>query len=118
MFYSPLKYSIYRAIWIATFFSNIGTWIHTVTSALLMTKLTSSSTLIALVQTSSMLPIFIFSIPAGVIADTYNRRTIVILAQVLMSFMAFSMAIITYMGGMTNVLLLCMTFILNIGLAF
>lgn len=118
MFYSPLKNSIYRAVWIATFFSNIGTWVHTVSSSLLMTKLTTSSTLIALVQTSAMLPIFMFAIPAGVIADLYNRRNIVIYAQILMSVLAFSMALVTYLGAMNDVLLLVMTFMLNIGLAF
>lgn len=118
MFYSPFKSDVYRSIWIATLFSNIGTWVHTVTSSLLMTKLTTSSTLIALVQTAAILPIFLFSIPAGIIADLYNRRTIVICAQIIMAILAFSMAILTYMGDMTDILLLVMTFILNIGLAF
>lgn len=118
MFYSPLKNSIYRAVWLALFFSNIGTWVHTVTSSLLMTKLTTSSTMIALVQASAMLPIFIFGIPAGVIADLYERKSVVIYAQILMSLLAFSMAIVAYVGMMTDILLLTMTFLLNIGLAF
>jgi len=118
MFYSPLKYSIYRTVWIATLFSNIGTWAHTVTSSLLMTSLTTSSTIIALVQTASMLPMFLFAIPAGVMADLRNRKTIVICSHVLMSILAFSMAIVTLLGGMSDILLLSMTFLLNIGLAF
>jgi len=118
MFYSPFKNSVYRAVWIALLFSNIGTWIHTVTGSLLMTKLTASPALIALVQTSAMLPIFIFAIPAGVIADLYSRKSIVIISQSLMSILAFAMALITYLGGMTDVLLLLTTFLLNIGLAF
>lgn len=118
MFYSPLKNNIYRAVWIVTFFSNIGTWAHTVTSSLLMTKLTTSSTLIALVQTASMLPVFLFAVPAGVIADLHDRKTIVIYAQIAMSLLAFSMAAVTLMGGMTDILLLSMTFVLNIGFAF
>ncbi|HZW61294.1 MAG TPA: MFS transporter [Candidatus Babeliales bacterium] len=118
MFYSPLKSSVYRAVWIVTLFSNIGTWAHTVTSSLLMTKLTTSSTLIALVQTASMLPIFLFAIPAGVIADLISRKTLVIYAQIAMSVLAFSMALVTYLGGMNDILLLTMTFLLNIGLAF
>ncbi len=118
MFYSPLKHTVYRAVWIATFFSNMGTWAHTVTSSLLMTHLTTSSTLIALVQTSAMLPIFLFAIPGGVIADLYPRRSVVLYAQIGMSVLALTMAFLTYMGGMTDVLLLSMTFLLNIGLVF
>lgn len=118
MFYSPLKNATYRAVWIVTFFSNIGTWIHTVTCGLLMTKLTASPALIALVQTASMAPIFIFAIPAGVIADLHNRKSIIIYAQLLMSLLAFLMAAVTFMGGMTDILLLAMTFLLNVGYAF
>lgn len=118
MFYSPLKNHTYRAVWIALFFSNIGTWLHTVTASLLMTKLTTSSTLIALVQTASMLPIFIFAIPAGIIADVYSRRYIIIMSQIGMACLAFSMAFISYFNSMTDIMLLVTTFLLNIGLAF
>lgn len=118
MFYSPLKNATYRAVWIVTFFSNIGTWIHTVTSGLMMTSLSMSPTMIALVQTASMAPIFMFAIPAGVIADLYSRKTILIYAQLFMAILAFAMAAVTYFGGMTDILLLVLTFLLNVGLAF
>lgn len=118
MFYSPLKNSIFRAVWIVIFFSNIGTWIHTVTSSILITKLTHSTILIALIQTAAVLPIFIFSIPAGVLADFLDKKRIVIMAQSGMAIVAFIMAIITFSGGMSPYLLIGTTFLLNIGFAF
>jgi MFS family permease len=118
MFYSPLRYSIYRSIWIATLVSNIGTWIHTVTASLLMAELTNSAVIIAMVQTAAMLPILLFAIPGGVIADFRERKHIIIYAHTFMSMIAFLMAAITYSGYMSEWLLLSALFLLNIGLAF
>lgn len=118
MFYSPLKYSAYRLLWVTTLFSNIGTWVHTVTSSLLMTHLTSDPVKIALVQTASMLPILLFCMPAGIIADIYPRRKIVLIAQIAMATLAFLMAGMTYSGMMTISALLATTFLLNVGYAF
>lgn len=117
MFYSPLKHSLYRSIWLATLCSNIGTWIHTVTASLLMAKLTSSVTLIALVQTTAMLPILLFAIPGGVLGDFYDRKTIVIYTYSFMSIIALLMAIVTYAGYMTDWMLLSSLFLLSTGLA-
>ncbi len=117
-FYSPFKSAVYRFVWLAMFFSNVGTWAHTVTSSLVMTQLTTSSTLIALVQTFAMLPVFLFAIPAGVLADLYDRRNIIIGAQIIMSLLALLMACCVYVGYMSPALLLAMTFLLNIGFAF
>ncbi|EKD72816.1 MAG: putative membrane protein [uncultured bacterium] len=118
MFYSPLKNSVFRAVWLVMFFSNVGTWAHTVTSSIFITTLTTSTILITLVQTASMLPIFLFSIPAGVLADFFDRKSIVIGAQIVMAIVAFSMAMITFADSMTPSLLIATTFLLNIGLAF
>lgn len=117
MFYSPLKHPLYRSIWLAALCSNIGTWIHTVTAALLMTKLTSSATLIALVQTMAMLPILLFAIPGGVLGDFYNRKNIIVSTYSFMTLIALLMAIVTYCGYMSDWMLLCMLFLLNLGLA-
>lgn len=80
--------------------------------------LTSDPVLIALVQTASMMPILLFCMPAGIIADIYPRRRIVLIAQIAMAILAFVMAGITYTGMMTIAALLVTTFLLNVGFAF
>ncbi len=117
MFYSPLKNAVFRSVWLVMFFSNACTWLHTVTASILITKLTGSAMLIALVQTASVLPIFLLSIPAGVLADFIGRKSLIIFAQALMATIAFVMALITFSGCMTPYLLIGTTFLLNTGLA-
>lgn len=118
MFYNPLKNSVFRAVWIVLLFSNIGAWSHSVTSAIFMTTLTSSSILISLVQAAATLPIFIFSIPGGVLADFYDRKRLVMFSRGLMAVVAFTMSGISYLGFMSANLLIFTIFLLNIGLAF
>src|SRR2546425_11255991 len=52
--WSPLRESVFRALWIATVVSNIGTWMQDVGEAWLMTSLTSSPVLVALVETAAV----------------------------------------------------------------
>ena len=49
--WSPLRESVFRALWIATVVSNIGTWMQDVGESWLMTSLTTSPVLVALVET-------------------------------------------------------------------
>ena len=83
-----------------------------------MAELTHSAVIIAMVQTAAMLPVLLFAIPGGVIADFHERKYIIIGAHAFMSVIAFLMAVITYYGCMTEWLLLSALFLLNIGLAF
>lgn len=118
MFYSPLKNKLYQTIWLVVFISNLGTWIHTVVTSILMTHLTKSPLVIALVQVSAMLPILLFSISAGIIADLCERKFLIITAQIFMCFIAFLMALLSYWDIMTPGLLISMTLLLNLGLTF
>src|SRR5438034_11357609 len=71
--WSPLRQPLFRALWIATVVSNLGTWMHNVGAAWLMTSLTLSPTLVALVQAATSLPVFLVALPAGGLADAADR---------------------------------------------
>lgn len=118
MFHAPLKHAIFRQAWLAVLFSNMGTWIHSVTASLLMTTLTDSAVLIGLIQTAVMLPLFLLSIPAGVVADLYKRKNLIIGAHIFMALIAMMMALTTFFGYMSAGKLLACLFLLNAGLAF
>ncbi|PWT96373.1 MAG: hypothetical protein C5B53_09870, partial [Candidatus Melainabacteria bacterium] len=79
--WAPLGVPLFRRIWLATFLSNVGTWMHEIASAWLMTSLTRSPIMIALMQTATYLPILVIGIPAGAIADLNDRRHIVLWGQ-------------------------------------
>ena len=78
---APFRYPAFRAIWTANLFSNIGSMIQSVGAAWLMTELTTSHVLVALVQASATIPILLLGVFAGAIADNYDRRRVMLAAQ-------------------------------------
>ena len=66
---APFRYPAFRAIWIANLVSNLGATLQSVGAAWLMTDLTTSHQLIAMVQASTTLPIMLLGVFAGAIAD-------------------------------------------------
>src|ERR1700733_15179916 len=94
--WAPLSVPIFRALWLASTFSNIGTFMQDVGAAWLMTSLTISPVMVALMQTATYLPFFILSLPAGALADLVNRRTLLILGQGWMLVAALALAALTF----------------------
>jgi MFS family permease len=115
--WAPLRVGAYRALWIALLISNIGTWMQTVGAQWLLLDAPNAVTLVALVQTASMLPILILALPAGVLADTLDRRRLLIGVQVFQVAVSVILASLTIAGQMGPALLLTLTFTLGAGAA-
>ena len=113
----PLSSPVFRALWIATIVSNIGTWMHDVGAGWLMTSLSPSPLLVALVQTATTLPMFLLALPAGALADIVDRRKLLLAAQLLGVLAAFLLAIVTLQHRVTPEVLLAATFVLGIAAA-
>ena len=96
----PLREPLFRVLWIAAFASNVGTWMQNV-AAWLMTSLTSSATMVALVQTASSLPIFLAGLPSGAISDVVDRRKLLLVTQGWMLTVAGALGILTLLGATT-----------------
>ena len=115
--WSPLRQSIFRALWLATIASNIGTWMQNVGASWLMTTLSPSPLIIAMVQAATSLPVFLLALPAGALADIVDRRTLILITQVWMLLAAAALSAATYAGAMSPTLLLLLTFLLGVGSA-
>jgi MFS family permease len=113
--WGPLAQPVFRSLWLASLASNIGTWMHSVGAAWLMTSLTKSPLLIALLTTMGSLPIFLVGLPAGALADVLDRRRIVLLAQIWMLAVAAVLGALTFTGRMSPWMLLGLTFLLSLG---
>ena len=113
--WAPLRVPLFRALWIAAFASNVGTWMQNVAAAWLMTSLTSSSTLVALVQTASSLPIVLAGLPSGAIGDVVDRRKLLLVTQGWMLAVAGALGVLTLLGATTPWVLLVLTFALGLG---
>lgn len=114
---APLGYRDFRLLWSATLVSNFGGLVQAVGAAWLMTQLTDSATLIALVQASNTLPIMLLAIGAGALADIFDRKTLLMGALIFMAVVSLALAAVAWTGGLTPWLLLGFTFMLGAGQA-
>ena len=114
---APLRHKTFRQFWAASQVSNFGGLVQTVGAAWLMTSLTTSPSMIALVQTSSSLPIMLFSLSAGALADNYDRRQIMLIAQGMMLVASIALVAAAYTGILTPWSLLGFTFLIGLGTA-
>ncbi|GAB4200260.1 MAG: MFS transporter [Wenzhouxiangellaceae bacterium] len=117
-FWQPLQYPAFAILWTATLISNIGSWMHDVGAGWMMTTLAPSPAWVALVQTATTLPVFLFALPAGALADLLDRRRLIIITSTLMSVVAGLLALMAWMQLVTPLWLLLFSFMIGTGTAF
>jgi MFS family permease len=115
--WSPLRTGIFRALWLGVLGSQIGTWMQTVGAQWLLVDQPNAATLVSLVQTASMLPVLLLAVPAGVLADSFDRRRMLIAVQWFQAAVGVALTVLTLAGQMTPALLLTLTFALGCGMA-
>ena len=109
----PFEVRIFAAIWIATLVSTFGSLIQGVGASWLMISIAPSADMVALVQTSITLPIMLLSLVAGAIADIWDRRRLMLIAQALMLAVSAALAFVAWRGQITPWSLLAFTFALE-----
>ncbi len=114
---APFESGVFRNVWFATLGSNLGSLIQGVGAAWMMTSISDSADLVALVQASTTLPIMLFSLVSGALADNFNRRSVMLVAQCFMLVVSVGLALAAYAGVMTPWLLLAFTFLIGCGTA-
>ena len=114
---APLKAPVFRGLWLAWLAANLTMWMNDVAAAWLMTTLTTSPVMVALVQTASTLPVFLLGLPSGALADILDRRRYFAATQLWVSVNALVLAALSLAGLLTAPLLLLLTFSNGIGLA-
>ena len=115
--WSPLRIPVFRTLWIATLVSNIGTWMHDIGAGWLMTSLSPTPVMVALVQTATTLPIFLLAMPAGALADIIDRRRYLITVQIWITLVAAVLGALTLAGMTTAWTLIGLTFAMGVGTA-
>jgi MFS family permease len=115
--WSPLQNGLFRSLWIATIVSNVGSWMQDVGAGWLMTELSPSPSMVALVEAADSFAIMLLALPAGAVADIVDRRRLLIGIQVYLLLVAGALGILTLLELTSAWALLGFTFALGVGAA-
>lgn len=115
--FAPLRQPLFLVLWGAAIIGNIGGFVRDIASAWLMTDLSPSPAAVAMVQAAVTLPVFLLAIPAGVLADTLDRRKLLIGIQLLLACVSLGLMLLsaTHLQSVSS--LLALTFVGGIGAA-
>ena len=112
---APLRHLTFRELWIGNNISNLGSLIQGVGAGWLMTELAVSNGMVALVQAANILPYMVFSLLAGALADNFDRRMVMIWAQIFRLVASAGLAALAFGGMVTPWVILIFTFIIGAG---
>ncbi|ROR09852.1 MFS transporter [Erwinia sp. JUb26] len=115
--WQPLSQPVFRLLWIATVVSNIGSWMNDVGVNWTMLTLSADPLSVALVQAASSLPMFLFALPSGVMADIVDRRKYLLFSQLWVFIAAAGLTVLSFTGHVTPPILLIAAFLLSAGAA-
>jgi MFS family permease len=109
--FAALAFRDYRLLWWGLVVSNIGTWMQMVAQGYLVYSLTHSPFALGLVGFVRAVPVFTFSLFAGVVADRVDRRILLIVTQTLAAIFALVLAVLTSTGVVTVWMILILAFL-------
>ena len=115
--WAPLRQRVFRLLWFGVLISWTGTWMQTVGAQWLLVDEPNSAALVSLVQVATTLPLMLLALPGGVLADSFDRRRLLITVQAYLFVVAILLTVLTAAGRMPPALLLGFTFALGLGAA-
>ena len=113
----PLRNAVFRRMWLAFVVTSLGVWLQNTGAGWLMTTLSPDPLTVSLVQAATILPMCLLAVPAGAIADIFDRRLFLLITQGWTMAAAALLAVLTLMGAITVWSLLGLTFAIGIGTA-
>jgi len=111
--WSALHQRVFRWLWIATVVSNIGGWLYNAASGWLMTSLDVDPFTVSLVQVANSLPLFLFALPAGALADMTDKRRFILVLEILTTVLCAVFAVLVSLNRVTSTLLLLFIFLVG-----
>lgn len=115
--FAPLRHRLFAVIWAATVLGNIGTFMRDVSSAWLVTEISTSPASVAMIQAAGTLPFFLLAIPAGVLSDILDRRRLLIALQIVLGSVSSLLAVLAWTGSVSVESLIVLTFLGGVGAA-
>src|SRR3984957_19358815 len=113
--WGPFGHLAFTVIWTASLVSNVGTAMFETASGWLITSLDANPITVSLVQVAVSLPLFLFPLPAGALADVLDSRRLLIAVETAILAVSLVFAGLVSVGLATPTLLLATTFLLGVG---
>jgi predicted MFS family arabinose efflux permease len=114
---SPFRHPAFTVMWIATVVANIGGWMYGAASSWLMTSLDPNAFIVSMVQVANSLPMFLFAIPAGALADIVDQRRFLIVCESTITIVSAAFAALVWLNLIAPVSLLLFSFVVTVGTA-
>lgn len=116
--WAPLRHKTFRMLWLAQLGSNIGVWMQVVGSQWFLVESAKSPALVAWVQTATLLPVLFLALPSGALADSFNRKSILLISTTASTFLACVLTALAVTDVLGSWSLLAMLFLLGCANAF
>jgi MFS family permease len=115
--WAPLRRRSFRWLWLGMLLAGVGLWMQTVGAQWLLVDEPNAAALVSLVQAANTLPVMLLALPAGVLADSFDRRWLLFAGQAYVLVLGLTLAALASQGQLPTVLLIVFTFALGAGLA-
>ena len=109
--FAVLRHPAFRYIWLGALASNVGNWMETVAQAWLVQRQSGSPFLVELLAAAEFIPVALLALPAGWLADRYDRRRLLLAGQTTMMAMAALMALLTHLHHATPAVVITLAFL-------
>jgi MFS family permease len=111
--WAPFRNPVFRLLWLATVVANIGGWMYNASAGWLMTSLNADPLMVSLVQAASSLPLFLFALPAGALADIVDQRRYILMLEILVAAASVTFAALLSASFVTAATLLFFMFVIS-----
>lgn len=108
---SPFRHRAFTVVWTATLVSNVVVWMQSAAGGWLMTTLAPEPRMVALVQVASALPMFLLGLPAGALADLFDRRRLLLSMEIVGTVLTAGFAVLVAQGLVAPAVLLAFVFL-------
>jgi MFS family permease len=115
--WEPLTFPRFRPLWAVQVMASVALWAHVVTGQWVLTTSSASTTAVASIQTALTLPFFLLALPAGLVADVVDRRSVLVVVQAVMAGTSGVLAVLVFAGGASQSAVLISTCFLGAGSA-
>src|ERR1700754_385179 len=114
---APMGVPVFRSIWAGNLLTNLGVWAQSVAVAWVIAAAHAGPIMVAMVQVASTAPLVVLLIPAGVLADNYDKRTIMLVGQIVEMSGAGFLTLLAFLGYLDPTALILAVLWISVGSA-